>query len=128
MARAALRGLRNRGDEVVIVPQVLVEFWGVATRPVEVNGLGLDPERADRVVRRIEGLFWLLPDVPAIHEHWRRLVVAHGVRGRQVHDARLAAALLAHGVGHILTFNTADFARYPGLNAVHPREVVPADS
>jgi hypothetical protein len=30
----------TRGDEIFLVPQVLVEFWSVATRPDEVNGHG----------------------------------------------------------------------------------------
>ncbi len=29
-----------------------------------------------------------------------------------VHDARLTAAMLVHGLTHILTFNISDFARY----------------
>jgi len=40
-----------------------------------------------------------------------------------VHDARLAAAMLVHGIGHILTLNVADFSRYSGLTAVHPSSV-----
>lgn len=42
-----------------------------------------------------------------------------------VHDARLAATMLAHGLSHILTFNTADFARYApaGLVVVDPAAV-----
>jgi predicted nucleic acid-binding protein len=33
--------LRFEGAKMVIVPQVLAEFWVVATRPADVNGLGL---------------------------------------------------------------------------------------
>lgn len=57
-----------------------------------------------------------------MYPEWRRLVVAHGVRGVQVHDARLAAAMRVHGVGRILTLNGADFARYAdeGVAVVHP--------
>ena len=45
---------------------------------------------------------------------WRRLVVAHAVQGRQVHDARLVALLPAHGITHILTLNAATS---PGIPA-----------
>jgi predicted nucleic acid-binding protein len=48
------------------------------------------------------------------------MVVAYGVSGVQVHDARLAAAMRVHGMTHILTFNPADFQRYPGITVVHP--------
>jgi predicted nucleic acid-binding protein len=49
-----------------------------------------------------------------------RLVVAYGVKGVNVHDARLVAAMLVHGLTHILTFNISDFARYSEITAVHP--------
>jgi hypothetical protein len=42
------------------------------------------------------------------------------VSGVQVHDARIAAAMRVHGVTHLLTLNTGDFTRYPGITAVHP--------
>ena len=53
-------------------------------------------------------MFALLPDHPAIYDHWKRLVATHGVIGNQVHEARLVAAMIAHGIGRILTFNTGD--------------------
>ena len=70
-------------------------------------------------------LFPLLPDLPTLYAEWRRLVVTYGVSGVQVHDARLVAAILSHGATHILTFNTADFARYApeGIVAVDPKTV-----
>lgn len=65
----------------------------------------------------------LLPDREAIYREWRRLVVAHAVSGVQVHDARLAAAMLVHGITHLLTLNSADFVRFPGITAVRPSEI-----
>lgn len=51
------------------------------------------------------------------------MLLSHRVRGVQVHDAHLAAVLEAHGVKHLLTFNTQDFKRYSSLTAVCPEEV-----
>jgi predicted nucleic acid-binding protein len=62
----------------------------------------------------------LLPDDAKVYAAWRALIATHDVRGVQVHDAKLAAAMLAHDVVHLLTFNGADFARYPRIEAVHP--------
>ena len=45
------------------------------------------------------------------------LVITHRVLGTQVYDARLVAAMLAHGIDRILTSNVADFSRY-GVTAV----------
>ena len=123
--RSAVRKLRTSGHRVRATPQNFVEFWNVATRPIERNGFGLVPATADRLLRLVERLFPLLPDSPAIYTEWRRLVVAFGVSGIQVHDARIAAAMLVHGVTHILTFNTVDFVRYEtkGIVAVNPATV-----
>lgn len=120
--RAAVRKLRTSGHSVRAMPQNFVEFWNVATRPIERNGFGLAPATADRLLHLVERLFPLLPDSPAVYAEWRRLVVSFGVSGIQVHDAHIAAAMIVHGVTHILTFNTTDFARYGtrGIVAVNP--------
>lgn len=120
--RAAVRKLRAEGHGLQTTPQNCVEFWNVATRPVERNGFGLAPADADRLLRLVERLFPLLQDLPGVYLEWRRLVVSFGVSGVQVHDARLVGAMTVHGVTHILTFNTADFARYTtmGIIAVNP--------
>ncbi|HET6386052.1 MAG TPA: type II toxin-antitoxin system VapC family toxin [Armatimonadota bacterium] len=122
-AQAAVRKLRLRGETIYITPQNLVEFWNGATRPATANGLGLTPAQADAEARQLESLFPLAEDTPAIHRQWRHLVVACGVSGVHVHDARLAAAMLAHGIDHILTFNVRDFARFGAIVAVHPTSV-----
>jgi predicted nucleic acid-binding protein len=78
------------------------------------------PEEADRLARVIEIKFRLLPDSLAVHEQWRRLLIAYRVSGVQVHDARLVAAMHIHGVKRILTFNTKDFERYTDIEAIRP--------
>jgi predicted nucleic acid-binding protein len=64
----------------------------------------------------------VLADAPSIYPEWKRLVLAFGVSGVQVHDARLVAAMKVNGITHILTFNTGDFVRYSpeGIVAVDP--------
>ena len=118
---ALLRASRA-GDAVYVTPQNIIELWNVATRPADRNGLGMPHARAEGLVQMIEGVFNLLPDRPGIYLAWRRLVVAPGASGRQVHDARLAAVAMEYGITHIMTLNVADFVRYP-LGVVHPRDV-----
>jgi hypothetical protein len=65
----------------------------------------------------------LLPDDARVYATWKGLVSTHDVRGVQVHDAKLAAAMIAHQIPHILTLNVADFSRYPGIDAVHPADI-----
>jgi hypothetical protein len=42
------------------------------------------------------------------------------VKGKQVYDARIVAALLRHHISHLLTFNASDFRRYSEMNIVEP--------
>ncbi len=93
------------------------------TRPTTRNGLGLSVADADREVRAIESGMILLPDNDAVYREWRRIIVQHGVLGVQVHDARLAASMMVHGVTSILTFNVTDFSRLTGLTALHPSTI-----
>src|SRR5258708_32866112 len=120
----ALDELRRRSHDLVIAPQVLYEFWSVATRPVEQNGLGMSPAEAHAELLVIQRLFRLLRDERAGYSIWEQLVLSVGVRGEHAHDARLAAAMQRHSVSHLLTFNAPDFARYAFVAVLTPDEVV----
>lgn len=122
-AAHALQALRARGESLYLAAQNVVEFWGVVTRPVTMNGLGLSPVQAKLEVDELERLFAILPDAPGTYARWRHLVAAHAVSGRQVHDTHLVAAMLTHGVTRILTFNDADFARFGEVTALNPATV-----
>ncbi len=125
IVRLAARKLRADGHQLQAVSQNFAEFWNASTRPIDRNGFGLTPLEADQHLRRIEQLFPLLSDSPAVYSEWRQLIVNYGVSGVQVYEARLVAAMISHGVTHILTFNTADFARYisAGIVAVDPSTI-----
>lgn len=118
--------LKTRGEELSIVPQVLYEFWAVATRPAGENGLGLTTAETRLEVSRIKRLFLLHADTPAILPLWEELVAAHDVKGKNTHDARLVAAMKVCGVSQVLTFNPADFARYHDINVLTPQALVQA--
>ena len=97
--RQALRKLRLRGDMPVTSAQNIAEFWNVCTRPASARGgYGLSVAETERRVRLLERLFPVLTEIPAAYPLWRHLVVAHGVQGVQVHDARLVALMQAHGL------------------------------
>lgn len=124
VVRAAVRVLIGRGDVLMAAHQNFAEFWNVCTRPKTARGgLGLSFPVAERRLAAAEQQFGLLAEHPGQYAIWRNLLVIHQVQGRQVHDARLAAMMLAHGVTHILTLNGADFTRYPGLAVLDPAAV-----
>jgi predicted nucleic acid-binding protein len=124
-ATGSVKELLRRGESLYVTPQNYVEFWSVATRPANVNGLGMTPAEADAEIQHLEGLFPLLPDIPAVYAEWRQIVLSVGVSGPRAHDARLAAVMRAHGITHVLTFNPADFQSFPGITIVRPQDVSP---
>ena len=119
----ALVRLASQGTILHYTHQNIAELWNAMTRPLSRNGLGLTIAEAERQVRAIEAGMTLLPDSEAGYREWRKIVVQHGVLGVQAHDARLAAAMLVHGVSHILTLNATDFKRFGGLTALHPSSI-----
>lgn len=122
-ATRALELLPEQGRELHIATQNLIELWVVATRPVAQNGLGMKPQAVAAELARLKSMFVLLPETPEIYSIWESLVIRHQVSGKPAHDARLVAAMHAHGLTAVLTFDRSGFARYPGIEVVHPEEV-----
>jgi predicted nucleic acid-binding protein len=123
LVSTALVKLISNGTALCFTHQNIAEFWNAATRPKESNGFGIPFEAAEREVVRMEYGMRLLPDSAAVYHEWRRIVNAHKVQGVQVHDARIAAAMIVHGVSHILTLNVKHFNRFDGIVALHPESV-----
>jgi hypothetical protein len=91
VARAAIQTLGARGEQLIVVPQNLYEFWAVATRPLGAppaggSGLGLTPGQAAQWVRFFQRRFVFLPDRDQLSQLWLALVQAHGVTGFRAHD------------------------------------------
>ena len=118
LARSAIDALLLRGEELCVVPQVLYEFWVVATRPKDRNGLGMTAIQADADLSGICDQFRLVNDNRGIFTRWHELVTRHGVLGKNAHDARLVAAMQRHGIAAIVSFNARDFKRYSGMNVI----------
>lgn len=122
VSRATLL-LLNRGERLCVIPQNLIEFWAVATRPVINRGLGLSVNQTLAEIARIKSVFQLLSDVPTIYLEWEKLVTQHAVLGKNVHDARLVAAMNVFGLDTLLTSNKPDFKRFTGITVIEPKDV-----
>jgi predicted nucleic acid-binding protein len=123
LAQRALERLRDQDHVPRIVPQVIYEYWVVATRPAGENGLGLLIDDAKVDLAEIQEMFPPFRDERRILEHWEKLVSDFAVLGKNAHDARLVAAMQRHGVSHLLTFNEPDFARYATITVLTPQAV-----
>ena|SRR5580692_2579479 len=73
-ATLAVLRLMRRNDALFFCSQNIAEFWNVATRPADRNGIGLSQEEVRREIRSIESLFTLLPDIPAVYAAWKQIV------------------------------------------------------
>lgn len=122
-ATSAIRALQANSDELTLVPQVLYEFWTVATRTLKANGLGETPAFAESFILKFCNTFRLLRDERGIYEEWFDLVNKHQISGVNSYDTRLAAAMSRHSVTHLLTFNPSDFRRYSHINIIDPASV-----
>jgi len=121
LAAKALKALRAGNETLHIAQQNIVEFWALATRPIDANGLGFTTRQAAEEVGALKRLFLLLPELP-LQDAWERLVVEYRVSGKNAHDARLVAAMVVHGIESILTFNTQDFLRYGEIRVLNVME------
>ena len=121
--RGALRRLLAVGHTPCICSQNVYELWTVATRPVKQNGLGLSPDDARLAIDDLRLRFPLLPGPVNLIDRWVLLCTRYQVQGKQGHDTRLVALMLEHGVTHILTLNTGDFARFAEITCLSPADV-----
>jgi hypothetical protein len=64
--------------------------------------------------------FTILQETSEALDRWIELVTRVGIAGKRAHDARIAAVMLAAGVGELLTLNTDDFIGMTGIVPVHP--------
>lgn len=116
--------LRTQGEALCVVPQNLIEFWAVITRPVSANGLGLSLDDAENQITEIKLHFILKPENETIFKNWERLVKIYKVSGKTTHDARIVAAMQTHDITNLLTFNVSDFHRYsPFISIKSPQNI-----
>jgi len=116
-ARQAVHSLLASHDQPIVVPQVLYEFWAVATRkagspPSGHNGLGMTPDQASQWLAFFQRRFTLLPDREELLPCWHELVRSLGITGIRSYDARLVAAMQTYGIERLLTFNAEHFRRF----------------
>ena len=120
----SINKLIEEGKQCLITPQVLIEFWVVATRPLEVNGLGWTPKKTQEEISIILSQFSLLEDNPNIFTIWFKLVKNYNIQGKRTHDIRLLAVMIVYNIPYLLTFNPRDFIQLPNITIIHPQDII----
>jgi toxin-antitoxin system PIN domain toxin len=119
-ARARIRELAE-GPAPWAVPWACVhEFLAVTTNP-RIFRVPLSPPQA---IASIDALLEsptarLIAEGPGYWETLRALLSGGDVAGSKVHDARIAAVCLTHGVTELWTADR-DFGRFPALRVRNP--------
>ena len=112
----ACRCLDRAGDSeepLHISRQIVREYLVVATR----SQIWSKPLVMDDALKDATGLissFTVLEDSPDVMAALIALCREVPVAGKQIHDANIAATMLAHGERRLLTLNARDFRRYGG--------------
>ena len=111
MARAALIRAGLDSEPTRISRQVLREYLSTVTRRQDWS----EPLPVAEALHDIEWLcstFEILEDGERVTNMLVALFREFPVAGKQVHDANIAATMLAYGERRLLTFNTKDFRRF----------------
>lgn len=112
------------GDECYLAPQVLIELWVVATRPIDVNGLGWSTMYTSNVIKQLMHRFPIAEELPQLFLTWLETVSTYQISGKRTHDARIVALMKTASITHILTLNPSDFSNIPDITVVHPRNLL----
>ena len=62
----------------------------------------------------------VLLDSRTVYREWRKVILDNLVLGKQVHDARIVAAMNVHQITKLLIFNTKDFKRFGHITLIDP--------
>ncbi|MBX7244564.1 MAG: type II toxin-antitoxin system VapC family toxin [Candidatus Sumerlaeaceae bacterium] len=118
--RQTFADLQRKGARLCICNQNLYEFWVVATRPPESNGLGLQIETCQRAIATLVDSLIVLPDPPDLFDQWFALCVKNRIAGKAAHDARLAALMTCYKISTLVTFNDSDFRSFRDIQCIVP--------
>lgn len=108
----AVARLKKEATQGAVCPHVLIEFWAVATRPLDKNGLAMTFVEAKEWVNRFtDELFQVIDDTPKTYEKWLELVFDYSVSGFHTYDAKVVASAIAGMCDGVIAFD-GDFKKY----------------
>jgi len=107
--------LATNDYDLVVCPQIIYEFYVVATRPEGENGFGLSPANAIDEVKNIIETYSFVGDTNEIFSEWIDLIKTFEVSGKNAHDTKLVAFMKANKISKIYTLNISDFKKYSSI-------------
>jgi toxin-antitoxin system PIN domain toxin len=119
-ARACIRDLAE-GPAAWAVPWTCVhEFLAVTTNP-RIFRTPLSTAQAAEAIAALQEspTLRLIAEGPGYWDTLRSLIITGNIAGARIHDARIAAVCLTHGVTELWTADR-DFSRFPALRVRNP--------
>jgi predicted nucleic acid-binding protein len=113
----------DEGIHLCTCGQILREYLVVATRPVPVNGLGLDLDASLRNLSWFRRRLVFFPETEEVHQILISLAGSRGLRGKHLHDGNIAALMSCSGISHLVTNNPEDFTAFPEMMVLAPNEI-----
>lgn len=120
MAKECVDSLRHQPAPWAVPWPCLHEFIGIATHP----GIYKPASKLSEALGFLDSLFaspqlHLLAESPGYFEKLRQISMTAKVRGPRIHDARIAALCLHHGIRELWSVDR-DFSIFPQLKVSNP--------
>jgi len=113
-----LTAFAENNEELAVCPQVLYEYYVVATRPLAQNGYGISADDAIEQINIFKSGYTFIDDPENLISEWQAIINKYKTIGKTAHDARLVALMQAQAIEQIYTMNPADFNRYADIITV----------
>lgn len=97
----------------------LHEFYGIVTHSRIYSPPSTPAQAFDQIDAWVEGGAVLIGEAPDHLDRLRQLVIDGRIVGPRVHDAKIAAICLSHGISELWTADR-DFTRFPVLKTRNP--------
>lgn len=123
-ALSLFEDVSRAGGHLAWSGQVIREYLVVATRPLSVNGLGLEPSAAIHNIKRFSKRLNLLEEGTDVSRRLTGLVERFDLKGKRIHDANIVATMLAVGVTKLVTDDTSDYRVFKEIDTFHPSELL----
>lgn len=123
-ARMIFQSAVRAGLHLTISGQIIREYLVVATRTLEVNGLGLSREEALFNIGEFRRRAVVLDETEEVSEKLIEIVSALPITGKHIHDANVAATMIVHAVPLLVTENEADYKLFESIETVGPEQLL----
>lgn len=114
-ALGLFRSAPGDGVDLFLGTQIIREYLVVATRPVELNGLGMTTDRALDNIKRFQQRASLIAETLQAGELFLKWAEKYRIRGKRLHDLQILATASVAGMHALITANERDYPKSPPL-------------